>query len=192
MKNKVLKVLQFLILFAILYSTQSNATSLNLSTNSNEVKANEDVIFKINTDKDIEATTFFLKYDSTKLKFEECTTPKIIAKDYPEEGILRVIYIDTALEGTSEICLNFKARENVNDTTQISITNLTLQFLNDSTVYTEKNLEQSTFENTINIKSIPKFSKGIKIAVLVIVVLVVLLILVTIESKKSKKKNSNK
>jgi hypothetical protein len=192
MKNRVFKIIKLLILLVILYSTQSYASSFNVSTDVNEIKTDEDVVLNINTDKNIEAITFYLKYDSTKLEFIDSLTRKTIVKDYPEEGILRVVYLDTTLIGTTDLRFKFRARENAKDDTKLSIENLTLQFIDDATVYTNSNLEQSTFENTINIKRVFKITTGIKIAIIVIVILLVLLILVTIESKRVKKNTSEK
>ena len=185
--RKVLRILQISIIFIVAFAVNSNAASINLLTDTDEINAGEEINITVKADRTIETTTFYLKYDNTKLEFKESQTEKTIVKDYPEEGVLRVVYLDTQLEGTTELRFKFKAKKNVSEIAEISITNFTVQLIDDSTVYTAANLEQSTFDTSIMINQKQILTTGMKIALIVVGALIVLLIIVNIIHKKEAK-----
>lgn len=184
MKNIVIKIIKISIILIMSITINSNATSLNLSTNLEKTKVEDEIIVKAKTDKNIETATFYLKYDSTKLEFIENLTEKTIIKDYPEEGILRVVYLDPTLQGESELDFRFKVRENSKENVTISITNLTIQFINDSIVYTEENLDESTFETSIKVERKNLFTPGIWNAFIAVGILLILLVTIKSIHKK--------
>lgn len=190
MKNKIIKILHITILLIITIAINSKAVSFNLSTDIKDIKTEEEIIIKIQTDKNIETTTFYLKYDNTKLQFLENLTKNTFIKDYPEDGILRVVYLDTTQQGEKELNFKFKAKTDAKDNIMLSVTNLTIQFINDSTVYTKENLEQGSFDTSVNISKKTIFTPGIRNAFIVVFILLILLIIVNIINKKEKKKRN--
>ncbi len=190
MKNKVIKILSILVFLCMTMVMKSQASNLKLSTNEREILPENEIIVKIDTDKNIETATFYLKYDNTKLEYIENLTSNVTTKDYPEEGTLRVVYLDPSLQGEKQLNFKFKAKSNIEDEAKISITNLTLQFVNDSTIYTDSNLEQSVFNTSISIKqkSINMTDiRSLMIAIGLVVIIVILLIAIfNTKNKKSK------
>ena len=118
------------------------------------------------------------------MEFIENLTEKTIIKDYPEEGILRVVYLDPTLQGESELDFRFKVRENSKENVTISITNLTIQFINDSIVYTDENLDESTFETSIKVERKNLFTPGIWNAFIAVGILLILLVTIKSIHKK--------
>ncbi len=189
MKNKLIKITKISILLILLMSTKLNAANLNLSTDLQETKENDEIIVKVETDKNIETATFCLKYDNSKLEFIEKLSEKVYIKDYPEEGILKVVYLDTDLIGEKSVNFKFKVKstKQQEDKTEIEINDLTMKFVEDVNIYTDENLEQSTFNTSINIKRKILITPGIMYGLVIIVILLVLLIIIRKVIKKEKR-----
>ena len=165
MKNKLLKIFGLIIVFIALFEINVNAASFNISASSNNVKVGNEVTVKINTDKNLEAATFYINYNKSVLEFVEKQTDKVTVKDYPDEGILRVVYLDPSMKGNNELAFKFKVKEEAQGTSDVKITNLTLQFIDDSTVYTNTNLKESNFE--ISITAVKEMNTILKVSLIV-------------------------
>ena len=183
MKNKTIKVMLLIILFLMMlsaFSYSASAASLNLTSDKNTIGIGEEVLVKVNTDENIETTTFYLNYDSRKIEFIESQTDNVAVKDYEVDGTLRVAYADLSKEGTNELNFKFKAKEdNVNKTADIQISKFTLHFINDSKTYNMNNLANSSFKTSIKIVETTKIKPLtiilIAIALITLITLIVLL-----------------
>ena len=178
MKNKIISIAILLIIMLMAFSVNVNAASFNISTNEKQIKSGNEVIVNINTDANMETATFYIKYDNMKLDFVETKSTNVNVKDYPEEGTLRVVYLDMALKGTDELRFKFKAKDNAKENAEFSITNLTVQFVNDSNIYTDSNLKDSKLNVSIDIQQ-SLITNGIIIALIAVAVLLILLVIVS-------------
>lgn len=187
MKFKVLKTIIpitiFLIIISIFSSSIANAASLNITTDKEKIGKGEDVIVKVSTDKKIETTTFYLKYDSKTMEFVESNTSNLSVKDYAADGTLRVAYASISQQGTKNLEFKFQAKndDNVKQSADLEISNFTLRFVNDSKVYKMTNLDDSTFKTTVKIQKPFKLTaKAIIPIALCIAIMIIFIILKTV------------
>ena len=186
MKNKILKIIIIITSLIPLLTITSNANNINIKTNESEVKAGNEFTIKIETDKKLDTTTFYLKYDNEKVKFIECLSENVSFKDYPDDGILRIVYFDLTKQGIDELLFKFKAKNNKYDNVDFELTNLTAQFMDDATVFNEKNLEQSEFKTTITIKRSYNFYSTIGIIIGIFLMIMILITFIVIRKKRKK------
>ena len=186
--KKSIKILIISMLTIILFEINSNAASLNLSTNLDEVNSGEEVEIKIKAKDNMQTTTFYLQYDNNQLEFLNNKIEGMQTKDYPEEGVLKVVYLDLTSNGSAEFTFKFKVKQNISDTIKVKVTNLAVNFIDDDTLYTESNLDNSVLETSINIKDELVLGPGIKYAFIVVGVLLILLIIVNIMHGRDKKR----
>lgn len=189
-KNILVSIILFIVLFNLnIVISKANTFNLLIDSGKDRIKENEELVLKVKTDKKIEATTFYIKYDLSKVSFVESLTQKAQVKDFHEDGIVRVVCVDMTKEKINEIDLKFKAKEDTVGKARFEISNLTMQFADDSSIYTEESFEKENLKNAIEIYE-PFIKKpGMREAFIALICAFILLLIINIIPKV---KNKNK
>ena len=186
--KKLIKQIVLIIVFIMLFTISVNAETVNLVADKTLIKSGEEVSVKLNADKNMQIAMFHIEYDKEKLQFIEEDLPGVTLKDYPEDGVVRIVYLDMSQKGTQELSFKFKAKENKGGSCDLSVTNFSVEFADDFTEYNETNLKNSNFKTTITIQN--TLSTKIIIITCIIVVLIIAIIVSIVIYKKTK--NSKK
>ena len=117
----------WILFLSLFYTTQTFAATdgLEISTTANKelYDVGDEIQIKIKTNKKVMTASFYLNYDSSVISYNSSKTASVAAKDYPSDNLVRVVY---AGNGTDEIILSFKVKNNNKQTIDCYFTNATM------------------------------------------------------------------
>ena len=125
-----------LILYFVFFPSFANAFSVKLDVNKKNVKVGEEIVLKINTDENISAVSFHIKYDKKYLTFIEGININAAEKD----DSIACIYGNIQNEEIKQFEIKFKAIKPIK-TSELKIIDAKFR---------TQNLDESFVESTIS------------------------------------------
>lgn len=156
----------------------SKAFEMDLSTDKENIKRNDEIILKIKTTEKLVAANFEINYNNKIFKFLEGVNINAAEKD----GKVACIYGDLAGKGEDEFLIKFKAIKSGKNA-EFKIENLKCRAVNQEESYTDENI---LGEKLIKLKIETNNKAMIMITTLVIIILVYIIIIGCKKIKKNK------
>ena len=121
----------------IISKTYADNQALNLSiiTNKSTYLVGDDVEVKIKLNEKVMTASYYFNYDSSILTYKETKTTGLAVRDYPNENLIRAVYVDMSGIGTNEIILVFTLKEGSNKKISLGLTNTTMTTSKDGKPY---------------------------------------------------------
>ena len=157
MKKQLRKILItsfiWVVLFALIainYNVMAVDLNVSLSADKTKYEVGDEVTITVNTNKNVITASYYLNYDSTLFEFKD-KSENLSVKDYPENGVVRAVYIDMTGKGTQSMKFVFKVKNSSDNETKFSLTKTTMSPSDNDEAYKQKN---STLEQIIAVGKI--------------------------------------
>ena len=140
-KLVIATIIWVFLLVALLFNriyAENDVFTMSIEPSATSYSVGDTVTVKVKLSKKVLTASFYLNYQNSEILRYEANNPAIAARDYPEDNLVRVVYADLSGVGTDEIDIVFTVLpQNITDTIEFNLTNITMSVVNEDTPYTE-------------------------------------------------------
>lgn len=181
MKNKILKVIMFLIIILMLMQIKIFALTLNVKSNKKDAIVGDKIKVTVSWNEGMQAADYSLKYDKEKLDYLKSSIDDVYVSDNEETGDLKTAWFSMDNKDLKEITYIFKVKKS--GTAEFS-TKINGGFATGE-LEVPKSYELGNLKLEIGERIIQRI---IRIIVRIIIIIIILLVLKKILNKKKHKK----
>lgn len=199
MIKRIERIIISVIIMILFLTIKSNAFTIQMSTDKNEIKTGDEVIYTLNLDENVVAANFDINYNSSSLELIGSSTNGLDVAS--KNGKIACIYADIDGRGTDSFQVRFRAR--TTGTVTFSISDAKFRGVNQEISYTNENItglntqtnisivsntnNSNSNDNTISQTRLP--NTGVNSIFIIIIIAIAVIIAVVFKIKLKKVKN---